>query len=102
MADPCINLRDIQANRYFTKLEPWSDKTPIEDCVKGVLYARETLRIVGILLQPVMPEKSRELLDRLGLGQSGRNIVDAELNLSLTQSLQIKTSKNVLFPPLIA
>lgn len=67
-----------------------------------MLYARETLRIVGILLQPIMPEKSRELLDRLGLEQSVRNLVDAELNLSLTQSLQIKPSRNVLFPPLIA
>ncbi|TIA94829.1 hypothetical protein E3P94_04034 [Wallemia ichthyophaga] len=90
-----------EVNRYFTKVEPWSDHTSIEDCARCVMYARETLRIIGILLQPIMPNKSKELLDKLGVDLYARNLQDAALNISLTQTLTLNTQTAVLFPPLI-
>lgn len=65
------------------------------------MYARETLRIIGILLQPIMPNKSKELLDKLGVDLYARNLQDAALNISRTQTLTLNTQTAVLFPPLI-
>ncbi|TIA84944.1 hypothetical protein E3P99_04107 [Wallemia hederae] len=89
-----------EANRYFAKVEPWSDQTSTDDTIQSVIHARESLRIIGILLQPVMPAKSKELLDRLGVDASTRSLADASLNLTLTQSLTPNALSGVLFPPL--
>jgi methionyl-tRNA synthetase len=42
-------------------------------------YTRETLRICGILLQPFVPTKARELLDALGVPGEKRTLRDARL-----------------------
>jgi methionyl-tRNA synthetase len=52
----------------LTTLQPWASPTP----TKAIVYAYETLRISGILLQPVMPFKAGELLDRLGVSVDQR------------------------------
>jgi methionyl-tRNA synthetase len=40
----------------------------------GIFYSAESVRIIGILLQPFMPEKSSELLDRLGVAYDRRTM----------------------------
>lgn len=57
-----------QSNKLFTDLQPWSSPNP----TKAIVYAYESLRISGILLQPFLPLKAPELLDRLGVDVSGR------------------------------
>lgn len=42
------------------------------DTTIPVLYVYEALRIAGILLQPIMPVKAVELLDRLGVDPKER------------------------------
>jgi len=42
------------------------------DTTMPVLYVYEALRIAGILLQPIMPVKAVELLDRLGVDPKER------------------------------
>jgi methionyl-tRNA synthetase len=46
---------------------------------QAVFLAAESCRIVGILLQPFIPEKSSEVLDRLGVDPERRTIQDAVL-----------------------
>jgi methionyl-tRNA synthetase len=57
----------------FTALTPWASP----DSTKAVYYAYHSLRISAILLQPVIPSKASELLDRLGVEQDQRALVHA-------------------------
>ena len=66
-------LIPLQANKTFTKLEPWL----MADTTVPVLYVYESLRIAAILLQPIMPVKAVELLDRLGVEATERGWKDA-------------------------
>ncbi|WVQ82396.1 methionine-tRNA ligase [Cryptococcus sp. DSM 104549] len=72
----CQAVMDTVAttNRLFTDLKPWAAK----DSTKAVTYAYHTLRIASILLQPIMPTKSVEALDRLGVPSDQRSWEDAE------------------------
>ena len=54
-------------NRYLEVRAPWRAIKTDRDAAGGTLYhAAEALRIVGVLLHAVMPEKCGELLSRLG------------------------------------
>ena len=57
-----------ETNRYLDELAPWKElKSGDKALAAEALYsAVESLRIVGILLHPVMPDKMKELLQRLG------------------------------------
>ncbi|KAI0810595.1 tRNA synthetases class I (M)-domain-containing protein [Xylaria sp. FL0064] len=84
--DPSWALKDImelvfETNKFFSDAAPWA-KSNEDDTVaveQTVFIAAESLRIVGILLQPFIPEKSSELLDRLGVDPSRRTLNDAVL-----------------------
>ncbi|KXP03791.1 methionine--tRNA ligase [Tsukamurella pseudospumae] len=53
-------------NRYFSAQEPWKLKASDPDRMATVLYVTaEVVRQVALLLQPVMPESSEELLTLL-------------------------------------
>ncbi|XP_071798311.1 methionine--tRNA ligase, mitochondrial-like [Asterias amurensis] len=70
-----------QANAFIQRHEPWyliknKDQEP---WLETVLYvAMETLRICGILMQPVIPEMAERLLCRLGVEESDRTLKDLE------------------------
>jgi methionyl-tRNA synthetase len=53
----------------ITTLQPWASPNP----TKAIVYAFETLRISAILMEPYMPTKASELLDRLGVESSKRS-----------------------------
>lgn len=44
-----------------------------------IFFAAESVRVAGILLQPFIPEKSSELLDRLGVSSDRRTFEHARL-----------------------
>jgi methionyl-tRNA synthetase len=67
-ADLWSLMTTIQANRMFTDFAPWY----MSDPTIPVVYVYTSLRIAAILLQPIMPNKSAELLDRLGVPSSER------------------------------
>ena len=61
----------IDTNGFLNEQAPWSQmKQPGREVQVGEdLYAvLECSRIVGILLQPIVPELSGRILDQLGLG----------------------------------
>jgi methionyl-tRNA synthetase len=98
-------MADVQANKMFTDLEPWYMK----DASIPIAYAYDALRIAGILLQPFLPHKATELLDRLGIATDKRSWADATWNgreevdaLALKAQLQASAKewkgKGYLFP----
>lgn len=55
------------ANKYIGDRAPWKQvKTDLAAGAETLLTSMEVLRVAGILLSPVMPEKSAALLARLG------------------------------------
>lgn len=69
----------------------------------AIYYTAESLRIAGILLQPYMPGKAVELLDKLGVEKGKRTFEDAKLGADLEYGKDIGFAKKVwdgLFPPL--
>ena len=55
-----------ESNKYINEKKPWEIKDKIE--LGGILYELlETLRFLGILLQPFMPEASERIFEQLGL-----------------------------------
>lgn len=64
--DTAMKLIDL-GNKYFDEIAPWNQaKNNNEDLLKEALYAAcELIRIGSILLQPVMPTKTKEALDQM-------------------------------------
>lgn len=56
-----------EANRYIDITEPWNlNKEENRDKIEHVLYTLlETIRFIGVLLQPYMPNKANEILDNI-------------------------------------
>ncbi|KZO92529.1 hypothetical protein CALVIDRAFT_520038 [Calocera viscosa TUFC12733] len=54
-----------EANGFFTSRQPWATTKPAAEVARAQFYGYESLRIVGILLQPFMPTKASQLLDSL-------------------------------------
>jgi methionyl-tRNA synthetase len=60
-----------RANQYLVEKEPWklAKDDANRDELASVLYASaETLRILAILIQPIMPAAAGRLWDQLGIG----------------------------------
>lgn len=66
-------------NLFFETLKPWElKKNPnSQEELKVVLHLTlETLRVVGILLQPIIPNLSTVLLNKLNISEEGRSFED--------------------------
>ncbi|KAF2141719.1 uncharacterized protein K452DRAFT_228462 [Aplosporella prunicola CBS 121167] len=100
----------FEANRFLQGAAPWTYVDKASASVperharhvdRTVYLCVETLRIVGILLQPYIPSKAAELLDMLGVDEQKRSLEFARPGMDAdygTPKLNIK--KTVLFPPL--
>ncbi|KAL4820509.1 tRNA synthetases class I (M)-domain-containing protein [Aspergillus spinulosporus] len=98
--DPRAALEEIVevillTNKYFHNSEPWQNP---EEKQRVIFNAAESMRIMGILLQPFMPNKAKKLLDILKVDPSKRNLSDAGYAQDSTYGEDIK--KKILFPPL--
>ncbi|XP_038219661.1 methionine--tRNA ligase, mitochondrial [Zerene cesonia] len=94
------------ANLFFETLKPWELKKKPE-CQKEldvVLHITlETLRICSIILQPIVPDIAKMVLDRLLIPENARNWNDCEVpswNLkdAVHETKKIQSGKFVLFP----
>jgi methionyl-tRNA synthetase len=64
-------------NRYVDQSAPWvlARDSQTQGRLRTVLYySLESLKIVGVLLAPIMPDSSKELLDRLGIKTDPLNL----------------------------
>lgn len=85
MSLECAN-RQGQINKYLTDTAPWdlARKETTKQAADVVVYnAAESLRIMGILLQPFIPEKAAELLDILGVQPRNRTLALAKVGADL-------------------
>lgn len=72
-----------------------------------IFHTAEALRISGILLQPYMPTKARQILDMLGVQEGRRGFADAVVGGDLGYGRAIgegvekgKGKYGTIFPPL--
>ncbi|KOS17057.1 putative methionine--tRNA ligase [Escovopsis weberi] len=102
-----------ETNRYLADTEPWN-MTKADPSPQGALLlnwvifnSAEALRIAGILLQPIMPTKARELLDSLAVSPERRTLefarkgADAHYGAGTKAASPVpRTNKwETLFPP---
>ena len=65
------------ANRYFAGQEPWGLKKTDPERMETVLHVTaEVLRVIGILVQPYMPQAAAKLLDVLAVPAAQRSFAD--------------------------
>jgi len=82
-----------QADVYVDKMAPWALKKTDTARMETVLYMlAETLRYIGILLQPFIPESAGKLLDQLSVPSDARTFEH------LTEAYALK-SGTALPPP---
>jgi len=88
---------------------PWTlastgDALDAAKVARTVYHCAEAIRIVGILLQPYMPGKSKTLLDMIGVEDSKRTFDDAQVGVDSTYGCANaplgKGAWDALFPPL--
>jgi methionyl-tRNA synthetase len=66
-----------EANRYVDEQAPWALRRTDPARMQTVLYAlAETLRHLGILVQPFVPDAASDLLDQLAVAKEGRRFAD--------------------------
>ncbi|KAI6123776.1 tRNA synthetases class I (M)-domain-containing protein [Pisolithus croceorrhizus] len=70
------------ANTLLTNLAPWSEEQSATITLSSYLTALETLRIVGILLQPFLPGTAAKLLGALGVPEVERSVAYARVGAS--------------------
>ncbi|CAJ2507780.1 Uu.00g089660.m01.CDS01 [Anthostomella pinea] len=93
-------------NRFLHNTAPWDKRKEGDtEAVNQIIYhAADSLRVVGILLQPFMPEKAALLLDRLGVGEDRRGFGDAKLDVDEDYGTPVVPvgagAQSSLFPPL--
>lgn len=86
-----------QTNRYFASQEPWSLKKVDLDRFHSILYITlETLRKIGIMLLPFLPEKMEKLLDSFQIDRDKRSFSDIDSNSLLSGEKILKIDP--LFP----
>ncbi|KAL4913463.1 tRNA synthetases class I (M)-domain-containing protein [Aspergillus aurantiobrunneus] len=86
----------LQTNKYFHNSEPWTNP---EEKQRVLFNVAESMRITGILLQPFMPNKAKEILELFRVDSSKRSLSDARYASDPDYGEDIK--KKLLFPPLI-
>ncbi|KAI1010366.1 hypothetical protein LB503_005065 [Fusarium chuoi] len=97
-------------NRFVSETEPWKivkeQDANARTRLNWVIYrSAEALRIAGILLQPVMPEKATQLLDGLGVKPERRTVEyarpDADLDYGTEAAIvsQKPDAFGSMFPP---
>ncbi|KAF2863527.1 hypothetical protein K470DRAFT_103811 [Piedraia hortae CBS 480.64] len=105
----------VKANSYLQIAQPWAvikriqensgDEEELTSKLDESIYlAAESLRLVGILLQPFIPQKAEMLLDRLGVDKTRRSwdwcAVGADSTYGVPMMDLGKGKKGVLFQDL--
>ena len=86
------------ANRYFAAQEPWALKKTDPERMNTVLYVTaETIRVLAILSQFVMPESAAKLLDLLSIPKEQRSFEELDNEHGLTPGLELPKPAGV-FP----
>jgi len=81
-----------EANRYFAGQEPWALKKTDPARMETVLYVTaEVVRMIGILIQPYVPQSAAKLLDVLAIPADQRGFDAISNRLTSGTSLPAPT-----------
>lgn len=83
-------------NKEITCIEPWASNTGAREILHLLVWARETLRICGILLQPFLPIASQSLLDALRVAGNARTYDAARIGAGRVRAGPMQ--HRILFP----
>jgi methionyl-tRNA synthetase len=87
-----VQLADM-ANAYIDTEAPWTLKKNDRSRMKEVLYVLlESIRYIGIFLQPFVPDSASKILDQLDMDQNNRTFAH------LSRSYAIQSGKVLLQP----
>ena len=76
-----------QANEYIDKQAPWALRKTDEVRMHVVLHTLlETLRVIGIALQPLTPDAAAKMLDLLGIAGDARSFAHIDAKHALQTS----------------
>ncbi len=71
-----------EANRYVDAQAPWTLRKTDPDRMATVLYVlAETIRRLGILVQPVMPDSAAKILDLVAVAPDARDFAALDQKL---------------------
>ena len=106
--DPGVGLMRImkvirETNAYITHDAPWNLTEPTQADQKNacIYMCAESLRICGILLQPYMPGKMKQLLDTLGVSGDARSFNNTTFGSDADYGhVPAWAAEKTLFPPL--
>ncbi|TVY12325.1 methionine--tRNA ligase [Candidatus Phytoplasma pini] len=82
-------------NKYIDLLQPWnlfSDPTQKEKLNIGVYNLVETIRFIGVLLKPFLPELSSTILEQI---KSEENTFESLKEFGLTKNKELKLEKKL-------
>jgi methionyl-tRNA synthetase len=86
-----------ETNKYVNDSAPWSLKDDNLEKRNIIIYTvLEFIRKIAILLQPIIPEKAKKLLDSLSVNEDERYIKNINKNYALKQNIKIQKI-NILF-----
>ena len=87
-------------NQFIDEQKPWSTiKEDKKKTAKTLSILMESLRLVGIILQPFIPSTAKRILDILNIKENQRSFEFFNKNFSLKEGLSFKKVEQ-LFPKL--
>jgi methionyl-tRNA synthetase len=93
------------ANNFFETTKPWELKNGDEAAKKKletiISLTMEALRVSGIILQPIVPDYTSNLLQRLNIPQDQRVWKDTKLYLRKVSHNLVDLESNILFKRII-
>jgi methionyl-tRNA synthetase len=91
-----------ETNKYLQHAAPWTLKSEGEKNLQNkiIFLSSECIRIAGILLQPFMPDKAKEVLNHLSVEKTKRSFEYAAFGADDTYGVGTKGKKGMVFPPL--
>lgn len=72
-----------ESNRLISEIAPWHSSTGSEESHECIYLCAESIRFSATLLQPFIPEKSRGILDQLGISEQNRGWKDLKLGSAI-------------------
>ncbi len=91
-----IWIKITKSNKYIDDQAPWNLKNDDIERMNTVLYCLlESIRQIGILIQPIMPNSSSKILDIFGLQANQRSFKELASKLIVGTNL---IKQDVIFP----
>ncbi|XP_076096792.1 methionine--tRNA ligase, mitochondrial-like isoform X1 [Mytilus galloprovincialis] len=100
----CVMMYIKWANKLIADNKPWQLKKKEEDLqfLKCLIHVvMETLRVNGIILQPIVPNLTDQLLGRLGIPSNERMVKNIHFGSKEISERRLGKSDGVLYPKIV-